>query len=96
MTTYTIAIDNDSGMLLATAPDGNDEMMQERLADTLSQFNAEDPPPVITYYDGLTLYAETPDDDDVDLIYIGTSMGFLQDADGQMIYAAAGYPTATA
>jgi len=89
MTTYTIAMIGD--MLAATAADGDNEMMAERLADTLTQITEGDSTDV-KYVAGLTLYAtvDAAADDGAEVIYSGCNMGWLQDASGAMDYMAAG------
>ena len=89
MTTHTIAMIGD--MLAATAVDGDDAMMSERLADTLTQITEGDSTDV-KYITGLTLYATVDDaeDDGAEVVYSGSDMGWLQDASGAMDYIAAG------
>ena len=89
MTTYTIAMIGD--MLAATAVDGDDAMMSERLADTLTQITEGDSTDV-KYITGLTLYATVDDaeDDGAEVVYSGSDMGWLEDASGAMGYDAAG------
>ena len=89
MTTYTIAMIGD--MMAATAADGDNEMMAERLADTLTQITEGDSTDV-KYVAGLTLYAtvDAASDDGAEVIYSGCNMGWLQDASGAMDYMAAG------
>lgn len=90
MSTYTIALIGD--MLAATALDGDDAMMQERLEDTLSQINAEDRGDVeIVFHEGLTLYAteEEAEEAGADIVYSGNDMGWLEDAEGRSEYMAA-------
>lgn len=89
MTTYTIAMIGD--MLAATAVDGDDAMMAERLADTVSQINDGDSTDV-EYTSGLTLYATEEDAEaaGADVVYSGCTTGWLQDASGEMRYMAAG------
>jgi len=89
MTTYTIAMIGD--MLAATAVDGDDAMMADRLADTMTQVSDGDSTDV-EYITGLTLYTTTDDaeTDGAEIIYSGNDMGWLQDASGKMNYMAAG------
>ena len=89
MKTYTIAMIGD--MLAATAVDGDDAMMSERLADTLTQITEGDSTDV-KYITGLTLYATVDDaeDDGAEVVYSGSDMGWLEDASGAMGYDAAG------
>ena len=89
MTTHTIAMIGD--MLAATAVDGDNQMMADRLADTLTQINDGDGTDV-ELIEGLTLYAtvDAAVDDGAEVIYSGCDMGWLQDASGAMDYMAAG------
>lgn len=92
MTTYTIAILND--MLVATAVDGDDTMMAERLKAARAagiEFEADD----LTMIAGLTLYRSRAEAADAEeegamIFYSGTDMGWLQDGAGRMDYWAAG------
>ena len=90
MTTYTIALIGD--MLAATAVDGDDFMMAERLADTLLQINEDNGSAEVSYITGLTLYETEADaeNDSAEIIYSGCDMGWLQDAAGEMKYQSAG------
>ena len=93
MTTYTIAMLDD--MLLATAVDGDEAMMAKRLEDTLSQLDPEREEQNranITYVSGLTLFQAEEDAEEAgaEIVYSGTQMGWLEDADGNMAYEAAG------
>jgi len=85
--TYTIAICDD--MLLATAPDGDDALMAQRLnaMDDQLSGNWRDR---VTFTSGLTLVGL--DDDDIDgaeEVYSGTECGWLEDENGEMTYRAA-------
>lgn len=91
MTTHTIAMIGD--MLAATAPDGDDRLMSDRLNDTLSQLNADDRDSVdVVYTFGLTLYAteDEAEDSGAKIVYSGCEMGWLQDENGNAQYMAAG------
>lgn len=87
---YTIAMIGD--MLAATAVDGDDAMMAERLADTVAQINNNNGVTDVEYITGLTLYATTneAEEDGAEIIYSGCDMGWLQDSNGNMVYMAAG------
>lgn len=91
--TYTIAMIGD--MLAATALDGDDAMMRDRLNDTLSQISQEDREQAaasVCYITGLELFPTTSDAEDAGatVVYTGCDQGWLQDADGRMVYMAAG------
>ena len=92
MTTYTIALLND--MLVATAVDGDERMMADRLSAAREQgINFEDADLVL--HTGLTLFKTSAEADEAEeagatIVYSGTSMGWLEDEKGQMIYEAAG------
>jgi hypothetical protein len=88
--TYTIA--TLRGVLMATAPDGDEAMMKARLADSLDQLNVEDREGIeeeVRYTSGLTLFEEEPDEDEWEVVYSGTGTGWLEDEAGRMQYEAA-------
>lgn len=92
MTTYTIAMIDD--MLAATAVDGDEAMMTQRLQDTLDQLNAEDRANAasrVRYISGLQLFKteEEAEDAGLEIVYSGCDTGWLQDAEGNMQYMAA-------
>jgi len=87
---YTIAMIGD--MLAATFVDGDDDMFQERLSDTLDQIDpGREEIHDIWLCSGLTLF-ETVEDAEkagAEIIYSGVDCGWLQDEDDQAIYMAA-------
>lgn len=89
MTTYTIALLND--MLVATAVDGDERMMANRLSAAREQgIEFEDADLVL--HTGLTLFKTSDEAEEAGaaIVYSGTDMGWLEDENGQMIYEAAG------
>ena len=85
--THTIAICDD--MLVATAPDGDEALMAQRLNAMEGQLSGgwRDR---VTFISGLMLIGF--DDDDIDgaeEIYSGTECGWLEDENGEMTYRAA-------
>lgn len=89
MTTYTIALLND--MLVATAVDGDERMMANRLSAAREQgIEFEDADLVL--HTGLTLFKSSDEAEEAGaaIVYSGTDMGWLEDENGQMIYEAAG------
>jgi hypothetical protein len=78
MTTYTIAYQTSTGLLIACEADGSDieAAIQQQEQDACVQFDRDD----ITIESGLTL---TNDDDGKDVAYSGFDMGVLSDAAGK-------------
>ena len=77
MTTYTLVFCNDL-LLVATVPDGGDIEAAVKAEEKNGnvEFNEDD----LTYYKGVTL-TDDPEDDD-EIIYSGTSCGWLIDEAG--------------
>lgn len=94
MTQYTIALLCDD-LLVATAPDGDGEMMSQRLKQALEMPFSDGSFPTIdqvTFIPGLTLYKTLDEavDAGAEIVYRGHECGALEDSAGRMIYAAAG------
>lgn len=88
---YTIALLND--WLIATAPDGDEAMLADRIEATRSEgidFADAD----LRIIPGLTLIHTVEDEiaaeeAGAEIIYSGTDQGWLQDAHGNTVYHAA-------
>jgi hypothetical protein len=98
-TRYTIAVVGD--MLIAIAPDGDETTLQTGIEDTMSNLNPEDREQALANletHSGLILFRneesarEAEDEGRVEIVYSGTTTGWLQDADGNTGYEAAARP----
>ena len=83
-TTYTIATDTNSGMLLATVPDGQDVLAAA--ADACNMAAVDLDPEQIEIRSGLSLTDDVADGDLV--VYTGTALGYLTD-ENDITYQAA-------
>src|SRR4051794_37747614 len=89
MTTYTIAIDENAGLLVACGPDGNKTNLQHEINEYLEERrrfldcepDSSQSQPAVSTVSGLTLSDDEPEDENR-IVWRGHDLGWLTDANG--------------